>query len=209
MLFDFVVYADERRYRKLVVTRGPRGRLVVIRTEQERLRIVCTRAVCNSSVFIAASGCFVTFAHVAAAGRASRFRSWSRHRRRTRASGCCDHRDRLRHVGVVIAASVCVRAAARAGAWLSTVGSCIGSTCGARAVVGDRVEALGKVNLLGSSRLRRCGAALGVVRAAGVVASISFWRSPIRGPYNTALEPSRPTVRVLFCRCGARLSASR
>ena len=34
-------------------------------------------------------------------GRASRFRSWSRHRRRPRASGCCDHRDRLRHVGVV------------------------------------------------------------------------------------------------------------
>jgi len=31
--FDFVVYADERRYRELVVTRGPRGRLVVGRTD--------------------------------------------------------------------------------------------------------------------------------------------------------------------------------
>ena len=31
ILFDFVVYADQRRYRELVVTRGPRGRQVVER----------------------------------------------------------------------------------------------------------------------------------------------------------------------------------
>jgi hypothetical protein len=36
-----------------------------------------------------------------------------------------------------------------------------------------------------------------------------FGEASFRVPYNTALEPSRPTVRVLFCRCGARLSASR
>ena len=54
----------------------------------------CHPGCCSSSVFIAASGCFVTFSHIAAAGRTSRFRSWPRHRRRTGASGCCAHRDR-------------------------------------------------------------------------------------------------------------------
>jgi hypothetical protein len=64
--------------------------------------------------------------------------------RRRRASGSCDHRGRLQHVGVVIAASACVRAAARARAWLSTVGSRIGPPFGAEAVASGRVEALGK-----------------------------------------------------------------
>ena len=62
------------------------------------------------------------------------------------------------------------------------------------AVDGGRVEGRAHGRRRGSSRFRRCGAALGVVRPSVPSRTFRFREGSLARPYNIALEPSRPTV---------------
>jgi hypothetical protein len=193
-------YGQHRRNAGIVSTRGltsngadapigpchrvaaARGSFVTLYGQSKKKpRIICHRDCCGFSAFIAAPCCFARRDASLAHGRAWAFRSQAR-QRRTRASGCCGHR------GVVSGKSAyssrrraCARAAARACAWVNTVGSRTDPLPEAQPAPVVARKAWATVNVPGSSRLRRCGAALGVVRGARAIACVSIWRGFIRG----------------------------
>ena len=113
-LFDSAVYDNERQRDEAAVTERPRRLLIVIRTEQEELRIVFIRVVaasrCSSRRRASLRGSGRS-RHLGAFGR---FRSQARERR-TRTSGCCDHRGHSDQVGVTARGNVRSRTAARRG----------------------------------------------------------------------------------------------
>lgn len=86
------------------------------------------------------------------------------------ASGCCGHRGHPGHVGVEFAATKPLGQRRAHVALSNTAGSCIGTTSAAVPSPVVASSAWAAVNILGSSRRRRCRAALGVVRSAGAIA---------------------------------------
>jgi len=153
---------------------------IVIRTEEERLRIVFHLG--GLRHFVTDRGVWLLCASRARHGRGARSTvliSVAATSEERIASGCCGH---LGHPGQVRVQCVATRALGqrRARAWLNTAGSRSNPPREAKPSPVVAPSAWATVNVLGSSRLRRCRAALEVVRHAGAIARVSIWRGLIR-----------------------------
>ena len=164
---------------------APRLMPDVIRTEQERLRIVFRSGRLRHFARVAALGCFARVWHVAASGRASAFRSPLRQPAKDR--------SHLAAAAIGVTRIMSASTSWQPGLSISGARPCGVEhrrfshrfTVGGQAVAGGPVAGLAHSHRSESARFRQCCAALGAVRSAGAIARVSRWRGLIRAPYNT------------------------